>query len=379
MPKVSVIMPAYNCEEYITAAIESVLNQTFQDFEFVIVDDCSNDATPDIIRSFSEKYPDKITFIRHKVNLGAAAARNTAIQNSRSNILMLADADDIQHINRMEVLYREFIENDVDMIFNDCRMIDRNGRSLSRNKGYPCELSNANVVLHLLKRNHLWIGLSMLRRQKDLVFDTSLPNAEDFELFLRLCLKGYKFKVVNQSLTSYRVHENNISSNGYISNQSVKTILSRLDLQKLYVELAQRHGEFEASVAVAAAYAWREEPGKVVELLEGKPFSLEGYFALAISYFKLGELLESLRVFCLLYEHTSNAAVLNNLSVIGFMIDSNYEQAKGLLIEALSIQPEYQDAVKNLEHLERGEINKLKLTERPLREQVVHSKHYKLV
>lgn len=379
MPTVSVIMPAYNCEDYITAAIESVLNQTFQDYEFVIVDDCSNDTTPKVIQIFSEKYPDRITFIRHKTNLGAAAARNTAIQNSRSNIFMMADADDIQHKNRLEILHKELIKNDVDMIFNDCEMIDRNGRSLSRNKGYPCELSNDNVVLHLLKRNHLWIGLSMLRRQKDVVFDTSLPNAEDFELFLRLSMNGYKFKIVNQSLTSYRVHENNISSNGYTSNRSVKTILSRLDLQELYFELAQRHGEFEASVAVAAAYAWREEPEEVVRLLEGQPFSLEGHFALAISYFKLGELLESLGVFRLLFEHTTNAAVLNNLSVIGFMIDPNYEKAKALLIEALSTQPEYQDAAKNLEHLERGEINKLKLTERPLREQVVHSKHYKLV
>lgn len=379
MPTVSVIMPAYNCEEFIEAAIESVLDQTFQDFELVIVDDCSNDRTPEIILTYSERYPDRMKFIRHKTNLGAAAARNTAIQNSRSNMFMMADADDIQHKNRLEILHKELIKNDIDMIFNDCEMIDRNGRSLSKNKGYPGEFTNENVILHLLKRNHLWIGLSMLRRQKDLIFDTSLPNAEDFELFLRLSMKGYKFKIVNQSLTSYRVHENNISSNGYISNQSVKTILSRLDLQNLYIELAQRHGEFEASVAVAAAYAWREEPGEVVRLLEGKPFSLEGHFALAISYFKLGELVESLRVFRLLYELTSNAAVLNNLSVIGFMIDSNYEQAKAFLNEALNLQPEYQDAAKNLEHLERMEIDKLKLTERPLREQVVHSKHYKLV
>lgn len=379
MPRVSVIMPAYNCEEYIEAAIESVLNQTFQDFELIVVDDCSTDKTNEKIQVLSNKYPNKILFIKHEKNQGAAAARNTAIQSSHSNIFMLADADDIQHPRRLEIIYQELINQNVDMIFNECEMIDSSGNPLFRNKGYPSDLTNENVVLHLLKRNQFWTSLSMLRKNEDLIFDTSLPNAEDFELFLRLCLKGYKFKIVNQSLTSYRVHENNISGNGYISNQSVKTILSRLDLQKLYIELAQRHGEFEASVAIAAAFAWIDEPEGVIKLLEGKPFSLEGYFALAMSYYKLGQLSESLRVFRLLSNHTSNAAVLNNLSVISFMMDSNNEKARELFNEALSVQPEYQDAARNLEYLERGEIDKLKLTERPLREQVVHSKHYKLV
>lgn len=91
MPEVSVIIPTYNREHTLKRAIESVLSQTFKDFELIIVDDCSIDDTKDLVEGFRDE---RIVYVRHEQNVGPAAARNTGIKRARSQLIAFLDSDD---------------------------------------------------------------------------------------------------------------------------------------------------------------------------------------------------------------------------------------------------------------------------------------------
>ena len=91
MPRVSVIIPTYRRPDFLGKAIESVLNQTFQDFEVIIVDDASNDNTGEVVRGFVDK---RIHYVCHEVNRGGAAARNTGILKARGRYIAFLDDDD---------------------------------------------------------------------------------------------------------------------------------------------------------------------------------------------------------------------------------------------------------------------------------------------
>ena len=93
-PVVSIITPAYNCEKYIGATIESVLSQTFQDWEMIIVDDCSTDDTESVINPYCQK-DSRIIYKKLEVNSGAAVARNTAMSIAKGQYIAFLDSDDL--------------------------------------------------------------------------------------------------------------------------------------------------------------------------------------------------------------------------------------------------------------------------------------------
>ncbi|WP_440894789.1 glycosyltransferase family 2 protein [Amphibacillus sp. Q70] len=377
MVKVSVIMPTYNNALFLGDAIDSILKQTFQDFEFIIVDDGSTDQTSAIVKGYVAKYPNKIKFIQHVNNLGAGQARNSGIEQSSANIIMLADADDIQASNRMEILYQEL--KTFDLVFNDCMMINAKGDRLGRTKGYLESLNNDNVILEMLKRNHFWSSLVMMKKTTDVHFDSSLASAEDFELFLRLFIKGYKFKIVDQSLTSYRIHQDNLSSDTAKANQSIMQILQRLDLDHLKLVLKEKHREVDINLAIAAAYLWRNEPMQVIELLSGSNLNHEGYFLLAVSYYLLKKYSKVKETLMVLMGYSNNAAIKNNLAVIEVLQNHNVHLANKYLNEAITLQPDYQDAKVNLEMLKQNRTSSLKFTKRLLRENLMEIDHYKQI
>lgn len=121
-PKVSVIMPSYNKEKYIAAAIESVLNQTFKNFELIIIDDMSNDRSVEII----QMYPDKrIRFFQNDENIGISQNRNRALDLAKGEYIALLDADDISTNIRFEKEV-EYLDNhpDIDVVFGEFLEID---------------------------------------------------------------------------------------------------------------------------------------------------------------------------------------------------------------------------------------------------------------
>ena len=115
-PRVSVIIPTYNRAHLIGRAIQSVLAQTYQDFEVIVVDDGSTDNTEEVVLNFGSE---KMRYIRHGTNRGVAAARNTGIRNARGEYIAFQDSDDEWYPNRLESI-SEIMEDrkDIDFIFS---------------------------------------------------------------------------------------------------------------------------------------------------------------------------------------------------------------------------------------------------------------------
>ncbi len=127
MTKVTVLMPAYNTEKYIAAAIRSVLNQTFKDFELLIINDGSTDSSADIIQSFH----DPRIVVVEQVNAGIAVALNTGIQLARGEFIARFDADDICYPHRLESQFNFLKKNpDYILIGSDADYIDEEGQYL---------------------------------------------------------------------------------------------------------------------------------------------------------------------------------------------------------------------------------------------------------
>ena len=106
MPAISVIMPVYNAEKYIRKSIESILYQTFEDFELVLIDDCGNDKSMEIARQFSDE---RIRIIENADNIGISSSRNRGIKESHGKYIALMDDDDIASEERLKHTY-EFLE-----------------------------------------------------------------------------------------------------------------------------------------------------------------------------------------------------------------------------------------------------------------------------
>jgi glycosyltransferase involved in cell wall biosynthesis len=383
MPKISVIVPVYNGERYLRESIESVLSQSYRDFELIVVDDGSSDKTREVISQYEGKYS-YFKAVYHSENKGVSAAKNSGIAVSTGEFLVFAAADDIQEQERLEVSIKALEENpDLDMVFIDCQMIDSEGNFLNRRKGYPAGMTSKNAIIYQLKRNHLWSGLVMLRNTPDIRFDETIPNAVDYELFLRMLLKGATLRIIGLPLLRYRVHENNISGNGKVSAKSVEKILHRLNFDEIFVDLSKTFVEDEVRVAIGGALLTSGKYERALEFLkdiELRPSLLmEGLFMQAISYYKLGRMQESLDIFKTAQRASpEDAAILNNIGVLSIVLNGEKEVACQLFEKALSLRPGYLDAASNTKCVEDHTFHSLRITERPLRENFIHVENYKI-
>ncbi len=219
MPVVSVIIPVYNGEKTIQETIESVLNQTLSDFELLIINDGSEDATVEIV----ERIQDTRLKIFSYPNAGLSASRNRGIALAASNYISFIDADDLWTPNKLEAQCKALHANPhaaVAYSWTDC--IDESGQ-FSR-QGSHITVSG-NVYANLLLVNFLENGSNPLIRREALTeiggFDESLTAAEDWDMYLRLAAR-YHFIAVPSPQVLYRVSVKSMSSN--LTKQETETL-----------------------------------------------------------------------------------------------------------------------------------------------------------
>ncbi|MGB7533081.1 MAG: glycosyltransferase [Halobacteriota archaeon] len=187
-PAVSAIIPTYNRAHLIGRAVQSVLNQTYQDFEILIIDDGSTDNTEEIIKSFRDE---RIRHIRHERNKGAAAARNTGIKAARGEYIAFQDSDDEWYSNKLEEISKIIEERkDVDFITSYGKII-KNGKIIGDIGRAPWVnvLSKTELIIRLFISNFIPTQGVVVKKEKIVEvggFDESLPSASDYELWLRL-------------------------------------------------------------------------------------------------------------------------------------------------------------------------------------------------
>lgn len=209
-PKVSVIISAYNQGKYLEDALNSVLNQTFTDWECIIANDGSTDNTEQIAKKYV-KSDNRFKYI-YQENKGLSGARNTGIRDSVGEYFQFLDADDLILPEKLQ-LQVDFLENNpkFDVIYSDFRWF----KFFSKNKYLPSEKRLPGAILdRLILEECMPIHSFLLRKrciEKAGLFDESLECYEDRDFWVRIAYSGFKFYSMDKILALYRVHDANMS------------------------------------------------------------------------------------------------------------------------------------------------------------------------
>lgn len=208
-PLVSVIMPCYNMERFISYTIDSVQRQTYSFWELLIVDDASTDQTAATIRKIAAQ-DNRIRFVEKPTHSGIADTRNQCIQMAQGHYLAFLDADDLWHPEKLEVQLQFMTEQKIGFCYSSYDCIDENGASLNK---IIKAANNLNYEQYL--RNTI-IGCSTVMVDIQKVGSISVPDfrtSEDTATWLDLLKKGFVAYAINLPLTSYRIRKNSASSN----------------------------------------------------------------------------------------------------------------------------------------------------------------------
>lgn len=191
LARVSVVIPAYNYAAYLRPCIESVLTQSLEPADVVVVDDASTDETPDVARSFGPP----VTYIRHERNSGLSASRNTGIRNSSGDLITFLDADDLMKPDNLLVKSRRFAEHpSARIVFGNVDVIDASGEFLgvARRRERTRLLPQPELMSMLLRRNPFFASTAVVARNcfdAAGYFDETLHHAEDWDMWLRLAAR----------------------------------------------------------------------------------------------------------------------------------------------------------------------------------------------
>lgn len=202
MPAVSIIMPAYNCEKYICEAVESVLTQTFVDWELIIIDDCSLDGTYHCMREL-EKKDKRIRILKNKKNCGSAATRNYGVKQAKGKWIAFLDSDDLWRNDKLEKQFsilKKYPE--AKFLFTGSAFIEDDGTTIAHVLHVPEKITRKK----LLKQNV--ISCSSVVIQKELVLRFPMPEEkgihEDFATWLMILDEIPQAYSIDEPLLIYR-------------------------------------------------------------------------------------------------------------------------------------------------------------------------------
>lgn len=213
---VDVIIPVYNGETYVARAIESAVNQTCRPNRIIVVDDCSNDSTEQIVRGLAASNC-LVEYYRLETNLGPSSARNYGIKLSTAQFISFLDSDDLWDPNKIGLQIDKFHKSeygsDLGLVYTNCRDIDQDDHIAYNNTFELNKKVKGNVTKWLKKANLIAGSCSsvLIKREcLDLVgvFDTELEACEDWDLWLRIS-KSFNFDYVNMNLVFIRRHPQN--------------------------------------------------------------------------------------------------------------------------------------------------------------------------
>jgi len=201
-PKVSVVMTAYNEQKFIKEAIDSILGQTFQNFELIIINDGSNDQTDEIIRSYNDE---RLVYSKNPENIGLIASLNIGLKLSSGKYIARMDADDISTLDRIEKQFN-YLEANPDIgvcgTWYDCFGIDNTQK-------WRAPAEHEEIAIKMIGGMQICHGTSMFRRdiifENNIFFDNKYLRCEDYKFFLEL-IKVTKFANLQEVLYLYRIH-----------------------------------------------------------------------------------------------------------------------------------------------------------------------------
>jgi glycosyltransferase involved in cell wall biosynthesis len=211
-PYVSVLMPAYQAERFIELSMQSVVDQTWTNWELLILNDGSTDGTKEIVQAFITKNPNRqIRLFEHESNLGLIATRNHLLDLAQGKYIAWLDADDLYDSRKLA----EQIETldgklGIDICATEYFTLEMSNQRLKRRKCYAQD-SNLKAILSVY--NPICNSTTMIKSEvaKQFFFEESKKYAEDYGVWCRMATHGFRFYTIKKPLLTYRIHENQIS------------------------------------------------------------------------------------------------------------------------------------------------------------------------
>ena len=287
-PTVSVIIPTYNRAHLIGRAIQSVLNQTYQDFEIIVVDDASTDNAEEIVNSFDDK---RIRYIRLKENSGTSAApRNTAIRIARGKYIAFLDSDDEWLPEKLEKQIRLFetVFSKVGIIYTDMWRINKNEK---KKYWHSSRIMPEDGIIYEEALNYRveFIGTATLAIKKECfgkagLFDEKLPMYIDTELLMRMS-KYYCFCHIEEPLVNYFVTPNSTSSGQIATIKARKLIIEKHfdDIKKNKYTLAEHYFHLGSDLCLQRDFKTGRE--YMLKAIRAYPLNIKYFVAVLISLF----------------------------------------------------------------------------------------------
>lgn len=206
-PKITVFMACYNSEKFISQSIRSILNQTFTDFELLIVNDGSTDDSVNIINSFKDE---RIKLIHNLTNKGLVHTRNVALTEASGEYIAILDSDDESYPNRLQLQY-DFLQTNLNISLcgGHALVIDENGLETGEKLIVP---HSDNLNMQMIFGNPFVNSTTMFKSSilRELKGYREYAPAEDYDFFLRIAEKNMVVNI-NHFLVKYRIHNHNIS------------------------------------------------------------------------------------------------------------------------------------------------------------------------
>jgi glycosyltransferase involved in cell wall biosynthesis len=221
---VTVVIPLYNREDTIGRALISVINQTYQDIEIIIVDDCSDDRSVEIVESFNDS---RLHIIKLNSNVGASSARNIGINAAKGELIAFQDSDDEWYPEKLSIQIQALLDTKSDVVASKYQQINQNGKQ----RIIPTEdIADINIPNRILMGN--FIGTPTLLCKKSCftedLFDPRLPRLQDWDLLIALSRK-YDIHFINEVLVDAYLQKNSISIDNNKLEKALEMIFAKYD------------------------------------------------------------------------------------------------------------------------------------------------------
>lgn len=261
-PQISIIIPIYNVERYLRQCIDSILAQTFTDFELLLIDDGSPDGCPAICDEYAEK--DARIRVFHKQNGGVTSARNKGLNNANGNWIIYIDGDDWIEPTYVEELYNTAINNEADIAICAFRFVYEDGSSVIEHPTIWDDNKQASLNRYIAS---IWttacgtIQKSSLYKDNGVQSPKDLTFCEDFHLMVRLCYFANKVVSINRPLYNYRQRSSSI-----VHSLNDKTWRDELSTYLEIIDFFRNQGELETYKKVMAWRTLKTSNGMTLDL-----------------------------------------------------------------------------------------------------------------
>lgn len=207
---VSIIMPSYNTADFIAETIRSVLSQTYENWELIIVDDCSTDNTDDIVAEFLSD--GRICYIKNEHNSGAAVSRNRALREAKGKWIAFLDSDDLWETDKLRKQITFMEENGFFFSYTDYIEIDEESKPNGRSITGPKRITKHGMY------NYCWMGCLTVMYDAEkigLIQIKDIKKNNDYAMWLKVCKRADCY-LLDDTLARYRKRSGSISNHGYV-------------------------------------------------------------------------------------------------------------------------------------------------------------------